>query len=208
MTLDEAPAVKYVVWRTAGNPDARVIEQLNHNLDVINDIAPEGMFSIAKKTKSYAALARGLPVRPSRPDAAVGHHQQQGQAARQSRRALGAGAADRHPCGGDELLSRRRRPFGPRRAADGFRAGGLLRAAAGLADQLRARYRQAEDQALRSDDRRPDRQARAADHGATTSPPTRTSCIACSASAGGSRTRRRRPSFSRRPASTSRATSG
>ena len=49
MTLDEAPEVKYVVYRTAGNPDARVIEQLNHNLDVINDIAPEGMFTIARE---------------------------------------------------------------------------------------------------------------------------------------------------------------
>lgn len=48
MTLDEEPAVKHVVYRTAGNPDARVIEQLNHNLDVINDIAPEGMFKIAR----------------------------------------------------------------------------------------------------------------------------------------------------------------
>ena len=47
--LDEAPAVKYVVYRTAGNPDARVIEQMNHNLDVINDIAPEGMFTIARQ---------------------------------------------------------------------------------------------------------------------------------------------------------------
>jgi peptide/nickel transport system substrate-binding protein len=48
MEMDEAPAVKYVVYRTAGNPDARVIEQLNHNLDVINDIAPEGMSKIAR----------------------------------------------------------------------------------------------------------------------------------------------------------------
>jgi peptide/nickel transport system substrate-binding protein len=49
MELDAAPAVKYVVYRTAGNPDARVIEQMNHNLDVINDIAPEGMFTIARQ---------------------------------------------------------------------------------------------------------------------------------------------------------------
>lgn len=48
MTLSEAPEVKYVVYRNAGNPDARVIEQMNHNLDVINDIAPEGMFTIAR----------------------------------------------------------------------------------------------------------------------------------------------------------------
>lgn len=48
MTLDKEPEVKYVVYRNAGNPDARVIEQMNHNLDVINDIAPEGMFTIAR----------------------------------------------------------------------------------------------------------------------------------------------------------------
>jgi peptide/nickel transport system substrate-binding protein len=55
MTLDEAPAVKYVVYRNAGNPDARVIEQMNHNLDVINDIAPEGMFTIARQAGENSA---------------------------------------------------------------------------------------------------------------------------------------------------------
>ncbi len=55
MTLNEAPKVKYVVYRNAGNPDARVIEQKNHNLDVINDIAPEGMFSIAKDSDGHNA---------------------------------------------------------------------------------------------------------------------------------------------------------
>lgn len=53
MTIDEEPEVKYVVYRTAGNPDARVIAQLNHNLDIINDIAPEGMFSIAKNAGDH-----------------------------------------------------------------------------------------------------------------------------------------------------------
>lgn len=55
MTLDNAPAAKYVVYRNAGNPDARVIEQLNHNLDVINDIAPEGMFSIIRQAPDTTA---------------------------------------------------------------------------------------------------------------------------------------------------------
>ncbi|SHJ25170.1 ABC transporter substrate-binding protein [Wenxinia saemankumensis] len=55
MTLDEAPEVEYVVYRTAGNPDARVIEQLNHNLDVINDIAPEGMFTIVEQAGDTTA---------------------------------------------------------------------------------------------------------------------------------------------------------
>jgi ABC-type transport system substrate-binding protein len=43
MDNGEEPAVKYVVYRAAGNPDARVIEQRNHNLDVINDITPEAV---------------------------------------------------------------------------------------------------------------------------------------------------------------------
>lgn len=62
MTLDEAPKVKYVVYRTAGNPDARVIEQLNHNLDVINDIAPEGMFTIARDAGDHTTQwHKGFP---------------------------------------------------------------------------------------------------------------------------------------------------
>ncbi len=55
MTLDKEPDVKYVVYRNAGNPDARVIEQMNHNLDVINDIAPEGMFTIARQAGENTA---------------------------------------------------------------------------------------------------------------------------------------------------------
>lgn len=55
MELDAEPQVKYVVYRNAGNPDARVIEQLNHNLDVINDIAPEGMFTIARDAADTTA---------------------------------------------------------------------------------------------------------------------------------------------------------
>jgi peptide/nickel transport system substrate-binding protein len=62
MTLTEAPQVKYVVYRNAGNPDARVIEQMNHNLDVINDIAPEGMFTIARDAgESSAYWFPGFP---------------------------------------------------------------------------------------------------------------------------------------------------
>jgi peptide/nickel transport system substrate-binding protein len=55
------PQVKYVVYRAAGNPEARVIEQRNHNLDVINDIAPEGMFSIMKNNPTGAAWLPGFP---------------------------------------------------------------------------------------------------------------------------------------------------
>ncbi|SFV28748.1 peptide/nickel transport system substrate-binding protein [Devosia crocina] len=55
MDLESEPDVKYVVYRNAGNPDARVIEQMNHNLDVINDIAPEGMFTIARDAGENSA---------------------------------------------------------------------------------------------------------------------------------------------------------
>lgn len=62
MELDAEPDVKYVVYRNAGNPDARVIEQMNHNLDVINDIAPEGMFTIARDAAdTTAAWFPGFP---------------------------------------------------------------------------------------------------------------------------------------------------
>ena len=101
-------SVKYVVYRAAGNPEARVIEQRNHNLDVINDIAPEGMFSIMRTVQERRVLAQGFPLRPSRSDAAVGAAQHQDGAVRQQGRALGAGADDRHPRRRARLLSRRR----------------------------------------------------------------------------------------------------
>jgi peptide/nickel transport system substrate-binding protein len=55
------PSVKYVVYRNAGNPEARVIEQRNHNLDVINDMAPEGMFAMMRGSKSVASWFKGFP---------------------------------------------------------------------------------------------------------------------------------------------------
>ena len=57
MDLGE-PAVKYVVYRVAGSPDARVIDQRNHNLDVINDLAPEGMFALMRDPKSTSTAWR------------------------------------------------------------------------------------------------------------------------------------------------------
>jgi peptide/nickel transport system substrate-binding protein len=61
MLQEEAPDVKYVVYAASGNPEARVIAQRNHNLDVINDIAPEGMFSLMKDNPSVAAWLPGFP---------------------------------------------------------------------------------------------------------------------------------------------------
>jgi peptide/nickel transport system substrate-binding protein len=44
-----------------GPPDKRVIAQLNHELDVIHDIAPEGMFTLAKQGKATRAWFKGFP---------------------------------------------------------------------------------------------------------------------------------------------------
>ena len=70
------PSVKYVVYRAAGNPDARVIEQRNHNLDVINDITPEGMFSIMKDNATVAAWVEHFPFAhpdPTLPSMLINH---------------------------------------------------------------------------------------------------------------------------------------
>ncbi|MCS6760027.1 MAG: hypothetical protein MO852_14660 [Candidatus Devosia euplotis] len=61
MLQDEAPDVKYVIYAASGNPEARVIAQRNHNLDVINDIAPEGMFSLMKDNDAVAAWQSHFP---------------------------------------------------------------------------------------------------------------------------------------------------
>ncbi len=52
------PTPKYVVYRAVNSPDARVIEQRSHNLDVINDLAPEGMFAIMRDPKASATAFR------------------------------------------------------------------------------------------------------------------------------------------------------
>ena len=66
------PGPKYLAYVDPGPPDKRVIAQLNHELDVIHDIAPEGMFALAKQSKSTRRLVQGFPLRPSGSDAAGG----------------------------------------------------------------------------------------------------------------------------------------
>ena len=45
------PGPKYLAYIDPGPPEKRVIAQLNHELDVIHDIAPEGMFALAKQAR-------------------------------------------------------------------------------------------------------------------------------------------------------------
>src|SRR3954469_8233928 len=55
------PGPKYVAYVDPGPPDKRVIAQMNHELDIIHDVAPEGMFALAKQSKSSRAWFRNFP---------------------------------------------------------------------------------------------------------------------------------------------------
>ena len=55
------PGPKYIAYIDAGPPDKRVIAQLNHQLDIIHDTSPEGMFTLAKQSKSSHGWFRGFP---------------------------------------------------------------------------------------------------------------------------------------------------
>src|SRR6516165_1126227 len=47
------PGPKYVAYIDPGPPDKRVIAQQNHELDIIHDVSPEGMFTLAKQKYSH-----------------------------------------------------------------------------------------------------------------------------------------------------------
>lgn len=46
------PGPRYVAYVDPGPPDKRVIAQLNHELDVVHDVAPEGMFTLARQSQT------------------------------------------------------------------------------------------------------------------------------------------------------------
>ena len=55
------PGPRYLAYVDPGPPEKRVIAQMNHELDVIHDVAPEGMFTLAKQSKSSVAWFKGFP---------------------------------------------------------------------------------------------------------------------------------------------------
>jgi peptide/nickel transport system substrate-binding protein len=55
------PGPKYVAYIDPGPPDKRVIAQLNHELDIIHDTSPEGMFTLAKQSKTSRGWFKGFP---------------------------------------------------------------------------------------------------------------------------------------------------
>ena len=202
------PGPKYVSYIDPGPPDKRVILQLNHQLDVIHDTSPEGRFTLVRRRKPRTAGSRGFPYAHPGPDAAGGDLQSPGGDVRESRRALGAGAADRHEGGGHGLLSRRGHHLGDRRAADRRISASLFRADGAVAEGIRARHRQAEDQAVRPDRRRADRGDAASFAGQGNSVRSRADRQRPSVAAGGNPIRRRRPSCWSAPASPSAAIAG
>jgi peptide/nickel transport system substrate-binding protein len=55
------PGPKYALYVNPGPSDQRVIAQINHNLDVIHDLAPEGMMTLAKKNPTSRGWFKGFP---------------------------------------------------------------------------------------------------------------------------------------------------
>ena len=78
------PGPKYVAYIDPGPPDKRVIAQLNHELDIIHDTSPEGMFTLAKQSKTSRGMVQGLPLCPSRSDPAGGDLQRPERAVQES----------------------------------------------------------------------------------------------------------------------------
>lgn len=55
------PGPTYAAYIDPGPPDKRVIAQLNHDLDIIHDIAPEGMFTLARESDTSHGWFDGFP---------------------------------------------------------------------------------------------------------------------------------------------------
>ena len=55
------PGPKYAAYIDPGPPDKRVILQLNHQLDVIHDTSPEGVFTLVKQSPSSHGWFKGFP---------------------------------------------------------------------------------------------------------------------------------------------------
>ncbi len=55
------PGPRYAVYVDPGPPDRRVISQLNHELDVIHDTSPEGVFTLARQSQTARGWFRGFP---------------------------------------------------------------------------------------------------------------------------------------------------
>ena len=55
------PGPRYVTYVDPGPPDKRVIAQLNHELDIIHDTSPEGVFTLVKESPTSKGWFDGFP---------------------------------------------------------------------------------------------------------------------------------------------------
>src|SRR5262245_15059870 len=55
------PGPKYAAYIDPGPPDKRVILQLNHQLDIIHDTSPEGVFTLVKQSPTSHGWFKGFP---------------------------------------------------------------------------------------------------------------------------------------------------
>jgi peptide/nickel transport system substrate-binding protein len=55
------PGPKYAAYIDPGPPDKRVILQLNHQLDIIHDTSPEGVFTLIKQSPTSQGWFKGFP---------------------------------------------------------------------------------------------------------------------------------------------------
>ena len=86
------PGPKYVAYIDPGPPDKRVILQQNHQLDIIHDTSPEGVFTLVKSSPSSHGWFKGFPYAhpdPTLPMVIFNHQLDKFQ---NPRRALGARA--------------------------------------------------------------------------------------------------------------------
>jgi peptide/nickel transport system substrate-binding protein len=70
------PGPRYVTYVDPGPPDRRVIAQMNHELDIIHDVSPEGMLKLAKDSPSSIGWFGGFPYAhpdPTLPQVILNH---------------------------------------------------------------------------------------------------------------------------------------
>ena len=175
-----------------------MIAQLNHELDIIHDTSPEGMFTLAKQSKTSHGWFKGFPYAHPDPTlpAVIFNPQNDMFKSRDVRWALALlidiKAVSMASYRGAATISAIGVP------PTGTHAGVYHAPMEAWLQGLRDRHRQAQDQAVRSDHRQADRRHAAALAWATRSRPAPTISPSRSAAAGGSPTRRPRRSCWRR----------
>ena len=199
------PGPRYVAYIDPGPPDKRVILQLNHQLDVIHDTSPEGMFTLAKQAPTTShGWFKDFPYAHPDPTlvAVILNHQQSMFQKRDVRWALAL------------LIDMKAVAMASYRGAATISAIGVpptglypdyyYQADGSLAEGLRDRHRQAQDQALRPDRRQADRRPAASLDGRPDPHRPRQDRRLRSAGAGGRPIRRRRTELLQRAGFTKR----